>query len=83
LISIWKPIRDSFRIGVDEFESRAGIADKVTVLADVVRDAQAAGLLRVDRVTHLFGDAEYRVDELSCSSKGRRAAFSWKRRGFR
>jgi alpha-D-ribose 1-methylphosphonate 5-triphosphate diphosphatase len=48
---------DSYRIGVDEFESRAGMADKVTLLADAVRNAAAAGLLRADHLTHLRCEA--------------------------
>ena len=44
---------DSFRVGIDEFESKVGMGDKVTVLAEAVRKADDAGLLRADHLTHL------------------------------
>jgi alpha-D-ribose 1-methylphosphonate 5-triphosphate diphosphatase len=48
---------DSFRVGVDEFESRAGIGDQLVPLADAVERAREAGLLRVDHLTHLRCEA--------------------------
>ena len=48
---------DSFRVGVDEFESRAGLGDSVAPLAEAVQRAQAAGLLRAEHRTHLRCEA--------------------------
>jgi len=44
---------DSFRVGMDEFESRTGLGEKMVPLADAVRSAAAAGLLRAQHLTHL------------------------------
>jgi alpha-D-ribose 1-methylphosphonate 5-triphosphate diphosphatase len=44
---------DSFRVGIDEFESKVGMGDKTTVLAEAVRRAEDAGLLRAEHLTHL------------------------------
>ena len=44
---------DSFRVGMDEYESRTGLGEKVVPLAQAVRSAEAAGLLRAEHLTHL------------------------------
>src|ERR1700722_15154519 len=44
---------DSFRVGMDEFESRAGLGEKFVPLVDAMQKAAAAGLLRSDHLTHL------------------------------
>jgi alpha-D-ribose 1-methylphosphonate 5-triphosphate diphosphatase len=44
---------DSFRIGMDEFESRSGLGEKFTPLVEAMQKAEAAGLLRSDHLTHL------------------------------
>jgi alpha-D-ribose 1-methylphosphonate 5-triphosphate diphosphatase len=44
---------DSFRVGVDEYETGAQLGDKVASLAEAVRRAAEAGLLRADHLTHL------------------------------
>src|SRR5271167_1564919 len=44
---------DSFRVGVDEYDSGAQLGDEVAPLAEAVRRAADAGLLRADHLTHL------------------------------
>src|SRR5271170_5904365 len=44
---------DSFRVGVDEFETGAKLGDEVAPIAEAVRRADKAGLLRADHLTHL------------------------------
>jgi alpha-D-ribose 1-methylphosphonate 5-triphosphate diphosphatase len=44
---------DSFRVGVDEYDSSAQLGDQVAPLAEAVRRAADAGLLRADHLTHL------------------------------
>ncbi len=44
---------DSFRVGVDEHETRAQLGDEAALLAEAVRRAAEAGLLRADHLTHL------------------------------
>jgi alpha-D-ribose 1-methylphosphonate 5-triphosphate diphosphatase len=44
---------DSFRVGMDEFESRSGLGEKFLPLVEAMRSAAAAGLLRSDHLTHL------------------------------
>jgi alpha-D-ribose 1-methylphosphonate 5-triphosphate diphosphatase len=44
---------DSFRVGVDEYETGAQLGDEVAPLAEAVRRAAEAGLLRADHLTHL------------------------------
>ena len=44
---------DSFRVGMDEFESHKGLGENVAPLAEAVRRAAEAGLLRADHLTHL------------------------------
>ncbi len=44
---------DSFRVGVDEFDVGAQLGDQVALLAEAVRRAADAGLLRADHLTHL------------------------------
>src|SRR5271154_2743980 len=44
---------DSFRIGMDEFESRAGMGEKFVPLVEAMQSAATAGLLRSDHLTHL------------------------------
>src|SRR5271163_1602097 len=46
-------VLDSFRVGMDEFESRAGMGEKFVPLVDAMQKAAAAGLLRSDHLTHL------------------------------
>jgi len=43
---------DSFRVGMDEYESR-NVGEKVEPLAAAVKSAAAAGLLRAEHLTHL------------------------------
>src|SRR5580658_556077 len=44
---------DSFRVGVDEYETGAKLGDEVAPIAEAVRRAAKAGLLRADHLTHL------------------------------
>jgi alpha-D-ribose 1-methylphosphonate 5-triphosphate diphosphatase len=44
---------DSFRVGMDEFESRSGLGENFVPLVEAMRSAAAAGLLRSDHLTHL------------------------------
>jgi alpha-D-ribose 1-methylphosphonate 5-triphosphate diphosphatase len=44
---------DSFRVGMDEFESRSGLGEKFVPLVGAMQSAAAAGLLRSDHLTHL------------------------------
>jgi alpha-D-ribose 1-methylphosphonate 5-triphosphate diphosphatase len=44
---------DSFRVGMDEYESRKGLGETVVELAEAVKRAAEAGLLRADHLTHL------------------------------
>jgi alpha-D-ribose 1-methylphosphonate 5-triphosphate diphosphatase len=44
---------DSFRVGVDEYDSSAQLGDEVAPLAQAVRRAADAGLLRAGHLTHL------------------------------
>jgi len=44
---------DSFRVGMDEYESRKGLGETVIPLAEAVKRAAGAGLLRADHLTHL------------------------------
>jgi alpha-D-ribose 1-methylphosphonate 5-triphosphate diphosphatase len=44
---------DSFRVGMDEFESRSGLGEKFVSLVEAMQSAAAAGLLRSDHLTHL------------------------------
>ena len=44
---------DSFRVGMDEYESRKGLGEMVVPLAEAVKRAAEAGLLRADHLTHL------------------------------
>jgi len=44
---------DSFRVGMDEYESRKGLGDTVVPLAEAVKRAAEAGLLRAEHLTHL------------------------------
>jgi alpha-D-ribose 1-methylphosphonate 5-triphosphate diphosphatase len=44
---------DSFRVGVDEYETGAKLGDEVAPIAEAVRRAVKAGLLRADHLTHL------------------------------
>jgi alpha-D-ribose 1-methylphosphonate 5-triphosphate diphosphatase len=44
---------DSLRIGMDEFEIRAGMGAKAPMLADGLAEAQSMGLLRADHRMHL------------------------------
>jgi alpha-D-ribose 1-methylphosphonate 5-triphosphate diphosphatase len=44
---------DSFRVGMDEFESRKGVGETLLPLAEAVKRAAQAGLLRADHLTHL------------------------------
>ena len=44
---------DSFRVGVDEHETGAQLGDEAALLAEAVRRAAEAGLLRADHLTHL------------------------------
>src|SRR5271163_4682511 len=44
---------DSFRVGVDEYDAGAQLGDEVAPLAEAVRRAADAGLLRADHLTHL------------------------------
>ena len=44
---------DSFRVGMDEYESRKGLGETVVPLAEAVKRAAQAGLLRADHFTHL------------------------------
>lgn len=48
---------DSFRVGMDEYESRKGLGETVVPLAEAVRRAADAGLLRADHLTHLRCEA--------------------------
>jgi alpha-D-ribose 1-methylphosphonate 5-triphosphate diphosphatase len=43
---------DSFRVGMDEYESR-NVGERVQPLAEAVKSAAAAGLLRAEHLTHL------------------------------
>ncbi len=44
---------DSFRVGVDEYDAGAQLGDEVAPLAEAVRRAADAGLMRADHLTHL------------------------------
>jgi alpha-D-ribose 1-methylphosphonate 5-triphosphate diphosphatase len=44
---------DSFRVGVEEYDASAQPGDEVAPLAEAVRRAADAGLLRADHLTHL------------------------------
>jgi alpha-D-ribose 1-methylphosphonate 5-triphosphate diphosphatase len=44
---------DSFRVGLDEFDSRKGLGETVIPLAEAVKSAAEAGLLRCEHLTHL------------------------------
>ena len=44
---------DSFRVGVDEFDAGAQLGDEVALLAEAIRRAADADLLRADHLTHL------------------------------
>jgi alpha-D-ribose 1-methylphosphonate 5-triphosphate diphosphatase len=44
---------DSFRVGVDEYDAGAQLDDEVAPLAEAVRRAADAGLMRADHLTHL------------------------------
>ena len=44
---------DSFRVGVDEYETGAKLGDEVAPIAEAVHRAAKAGLLRADHLTHL------------------------------
>jgi alpha-D-ribose 1-methylphosphonate 5-triphosphate diphosphatase len=44
---------DSFRVGVDEYDAGGQLGDEVAPLAEAVRRAAEAGLLRADHLTHL------------------------------
>ncbi len=44
---------DSFRVGVDEHDAGAQLGDEAALLAEAVRRAAEAGLLRADHLTHL------------------------------
>ncbi len=44
---------DSFRVGVDEHDAGAQLGDEAAQLAEAVRRAAEAGLLRADHLTHL------------------------------
>ena len=44
---------DSFRVGMDQYETRNGIGETVVELADAVKRSAEAGLLRADHLTHL------------------------------
>src|SRR5271155_891799 len=44
---------DSFRVGVDEYETGAKLGDEGAPIAEAVRRAAKAGLLRADHLTHL------------------------------
>jgi alpha-D-ribose 1-methylphosphonate 5-triphosphate diphosphatase len=48
---------DSFRVGVDEYETGAKLGDEVAPIAEAVRRAAKAGLLRADHLTHLRCEA--------------------------
>ena len=48
---------DSFRVGVDEHEIRARLGETVIELADAVKSAADAGLLRAEHLTHLRCEA--------------------------
>ena len=48
---------DSFRVGMDEYESRKGLGETVVLLAEAVKRAADAGLLRADHLTHLRCEA--------------------------
>jgi alpha-D-ribose 1-methylphosphonate 5-triphosphate diphosphatase len=67
---------DSFRVGVDEFETRAGMSDKVELLADLIGKAQAGGLLRAEHLTHLRCEAPAPncVEMLAAFLQGRETA---------
>ena len=61
---------DSFRVGVDEFDVGAQLGDEVALLAEAIRRAADAGLLRADHLTHLRCEvaAPNVVDSLHASS---------------
>ena len=44
---------NSFRVGVDEHDAGAQLGDEAALLAEAVRRAAEAGLLRADHLTHL------------------------------
>jgi alpha-D-ribose 1-methylphosphonate 5-triphosphate diphosphatase len=44
---------DSFRVGTDEYETRSKLGETVVLLAEAVKSAANAGLLRADHLTHL------------------------------
>ena len=44
---------DSFRVGVDEFDVGAQLGDEAALLAEAIRRAADADLLRADHLTHL------------------------------
>jgi alpha-D-ribose 1-methylphosphonate 5-triphosphate diphosphatase len=44
---------DSFRVGVDEYDTGAQLGDEAVPLAEAVRRAADAGLMRADHLTHL------------------------------
>jgi alpha-D-ribose 1-methylphosphonate 5-triphosphate diphosphatase len=44
---------DSFRVGVDEFDVGAQLGDEAALLAEAIRKAADADLLRADHLTHL------------------------------
>jgi alpha-D-ribose 1-methylphosphonate 5-triphosphate diphosphatase len=44
---------DSFRVGVDEHDTGAQLGDEAAPLAEAIRRAAGAGLLRADHLTHL------------------------------
>src|ERR1700733_2310932 len=44
---------DSFRVGVDEFDVGAQLGDEAALLAEAIRRAAVADLLRADHLTHL------------------------------
>ena len=44
---------DSFRVGVDEFDVGAQLGDQAALLAEAIRRAADADLLRADHLTHL------------------------------
>ncbi len=48
---------DSFRVGMDEYETRMSLGEKVGLLAQAVRRAADAGLLRAEHRTHLRCEA--------------------------
>ncbi len=44
---------DSFRVGLDDYDTRKGVGETVAPLAEAVKRAAAAGLLRAEHLTHL------------------------------